>query len=70
MTFCVCVANSRVGFMMRTWISRVCVSRSCSDTIESIAVLPVPDCDCAITSRPWDIGTIARCWIAEGFSNP
>lgn len=36
--------------------------------MENVAVLPVPDCACAITSRPWVMGKIARCWIAEGFS--
>jgi hypothetical protein len=36
--------------------------------IENVAVLPVPDCACAITSRPWVMGRIARCWMAEGFS--
>ncbi len=36
--------------------------------MEKVAVLPVPDCACAITSRPWIIGKSARCWIADGFS--
>jgi hypothetical protein len=36
--------------------------------MENVAVLPVPDCACATTSRPWVMGRIARCWIAEGFS--
>ena len=36
--------------------------------MENVAVLPVPDCAWAMTSRPWMIGRIARCWIAEGFS--
>jgi hypothetical protein len=36
--------------------------------MEKVAVLPVPDCAWAITSLPWVIGKIARCWIAEGFS--
>lgn len=30
----------------------------------------VPDCACAIKSRPIMVGRIARCWIAEGFSKP
>jgi len=34
------------------------------------AVLPVPDWDWAMTSRPRRIGRIARCWIAEGRSKP
>ena len=33
-------------------------------------VLPVPDCACAMTSRPWVMGSTARCWMAEGFSKP
>jgi len=36
--------------------------------MEKVAVLPVPDWAWAITSRPWVMGRIARCWIAEGFS--
>ena len=36
--------------------------------MEKVAVLPVPDCACAITSCPLTTGTIARCWIAEGRS--
>jgi hypothetical protein len=38
--------------------------------MEKTAVLPVPDCDWAITSWPWVMGRIARCWIADGFSKP
>ena len=33
-----------------------------------VAVLPVPDCACAIVSRFIISGLIARCWIADGFS--
>ena len=33
-------------------------------------VLPVPDCACAMTSRPPVMGRIARCWMADGFSKP
>ena len=36
----------------------------------NVAVLPVPDCACAMTSRLLMICEIARCWIADGFSNP
>ena len=36
--------------------------------MEKVAVLPVPDWACAITSCPLTTGTIARCWIAEGRS--
>eukprot|EP00962_Isochrysis_galbana_P045953 scaffold18296_cov124-Isochrysis_galbana.AAC.3 len=35
-----------------------------------MVVLPVPDCAWAIVSRPFRIGMIARCWMADGFSNP
>jgi len=38
--------------------------------MENVAVLPVPDWACAMTSRPLITGTIARCCIADGFSNP
>jgi len=38
--------------------------------MENVAVFPVPDWACAITSLPLTTGTIARCWIAEGFSKP
>ena len=34
----------------------------------NLPVLPVPDWDWAMTSLPLVIGTIALCWIAEGFS--
>merc|ERR1719193_846923 len=29
-----------------------------------VAVFPVPDCACAITSKPLMQGTMALCWIA------
>jgi len=38
--------------------------------IANVAVFPVPDCACAITSFPEIIGLIAFCWIGLGFSNP
>ncbi|MPD06850.1 hypothetical protein E2C01_102681 [Portunus trituberculatus] len=38
--------------------------------MEKVAVLPVPDCACAMTSRPFTMGLMARCWMADGFSNP
>jgi len=37
---------------------------------QKVAVLPVPDCACWMTSRPCVNGTIPRCWMAEGFSKP
>jgi len=36
--------------------------------IEKVAVLPVPDWACAMTSWPFTTGTIARCWMADGRS--
>jgi hypothetical protein len=36
----------------------------------NVAVLPVPDCACAMVSRIIRRGLIARCWIADGFSKP
>ena len=36
--------------------------------MEKVAVFPVPDCACAITSCPLTTGMIACCWIAEGCS--
>jgi len=38
--------------------------------IEKVAVFPVPDCACAMTSRPFAMGLMDRCWIADGFSKP
>ena len=38
--------------------------------MENVAVFPVPDWACAITSLPLTIGLIALCWMAEGFSKP
>ena len=46
------------------------ISIFCKDAITKQPVLPVPDCDCAITSLPSKIGLIAFCWIGLGFSNP
>ena len=34
---------------------------TCRAPMQNTAVFPVPDCDCAITSRPEIIGLIARC---------
>ena len=42
----------------------------CSIEIENVAVFPVPDWACAMTSLPLRSGRIALCWIADGFSNP
>lgn len=70
MTFWICVANSLVGESINTWVSRSVVSSDCRIDIEKVAVLPVPDCAWAITSRPLTIGMILLCWIADGFSKP
>ena len=69
-TFWICWANSLVGAKMSAWHSRMLVSICWRIEIENVAVFPVPDWACAITSRPWIQGIIARCWIAEGFSKP
>jgi hypothetical protein len=42
----------------------------CSSPIEKVAVLPVPDCACAIVSFRSTSGRMARCWMADGFSKP
>jgi len=33
----------------------------CKVPIANVAVLPVPDCACAMASLPWMIGRIAFC---------
>jgi len=38
--------------------------------MEKTAVFPVPDWDWAMTSLPRNMGRMARCWMAEGRSNP
>lgn len=70
LTFWICVASSRVGDKHSTWLSRTVVSNICRIAIENVAVLPVPDCACAITSLPFTMGFIDLCCIAEGFSKP
>lgn len=52
------------------WVVCMCVNVGETYPMENVAVLPVPDWACAITSRPLITGTIARCWMAEGFSKP
>ena len=42
----------------------------CRMPVQKVAVLPVPDWACWMTSRPLPNGTIPFCWMAEGFSNP
>lgn len=50
--------------------SRVDVSTTWHTERPIMEVFPVPDCACAMTSRPAMIGLMARCWMAEGFSKP
>ena len=38
--------------------------------MEKTAVFPVPDWDWAMTSLPRNMGRMARCWMADGRSNP
>ncbi|RNA29565.1 hypothetical protein BpHYR1_041898 [Brachionus plicatilis] len=66
----ICTASSRVGDSTRACVSLSRVSIICSVEMANVAVLPVPDCDWAMTSRPDTIGTMARCWMADGFSKP
>ena len=69
-TFWICWASSLVGARIRAWHSLNPVSIFSRIAIENVAVFPVPDCAWAITSSPLMHGTIARCWIADGFSKP
>eukprot|EP00958_Prasinococcus_capsulatus_P024517 scaffold3836_cov417-Prasinococcus_capsulatus_cf.AAC.19 len=69
-TFSVCSASSRVGDRHKHCTSRVWMSTVWQMDRAIIDDLPVPDCACAITSRPLMIGMTARCWMAEGFSKP
>jgi len=55
---------------MSAWQSRLLKSMFCSRPMLKVAVLPVPDCACAIVSRIMISGLIARCWMADGFSKP
>jgi len=64
------VASSRVFAMMIACVPGLRRSSVLSSPIEKVAVLPVPDCAWAITSRRSVSGLIARCWIAEGRSKP
>jgi hypothetical protein len=49
---------------------RCVVSMDWRAAMEKVAVLPVPLCAWAMTSRPLTMGLIARCCTAEGFSKP
>ena len=51
-TFWICWASSRVGARISACVSFLLVSIFCSTEMAKVAVLPVPDCACAITSWP------------------
>ena len=55
---------------MRRAHSLMAVSSCWMSATLIMLVLPVPDCACAMTSRPPVMGRIARCWMADGFSKP
>mmetsp|Transcript_27549 Transcript_27549/g.110355 ORF Transcript_27549/g.110355 Transcript_27549/m.110355 type:complete len:315 (+) Transcript_27549:1419-2363(+) len=69
-TLTICCASSRVGASTRAWHSCSELSTCWRMPIENVAVLPVPDWACAMTSRPMSMGLMARCWMADGFSKP
>ena len=50
-----CWANSLVGAKIKAWHSLIFKSNCCKIAIENVAVLPVPDCAWAITSRPFKV---------------
>mmetsp|Transcript_7100 Transcript_7100/g.25286 ORF Transcript_7100/g.25286 Transcript_7100/m.25286 type:complete len:305 (+) Transcript_7100:624-1538(+) len=63
-------ASSRVGDTMSACVSWRDASTSCSVATLNAPVLPVPDCACAIVSRPLSSGAMALPWMALGFSKP
>lgn len=63
-------ASSFVGDRTMAWDSRESKSIRFMIPIMKAAVLPVPDCACATTFRPWIMGTIALRWIVLGLSKP
>jgi hypothetical protein len=70
MTFWIWFASSRVGARHSAWVSRRLVSMLWRIEMEKVAVLPVPDCACAIVSWPFRTGRMPICCIADGFSKP
>ena len=50
----------------RTWHAAFLASITCRMPMEKTAVLPVPDCDCTIRSRPRISGPMARACTALG----
>ena len=70
LTFWIWTASSLVGLRQSTCVSLTVVSIDWRMEMEKVAVFPVPDCAWAMTSRPLMMGLMARCWMAEGFSNP
>lgn len=69
-TFWVYSASSLVGDRIKTWGSRRPRSMLSKDPRVNTHVFPVPDWLCTMTSLFLIIGKIARCWTAEGLSNP
>merc|ERR1719244_1260504 len=67
---CIGGTSVREGARIRAWHSLNPVSIFSKMAMENVAVLPVPDWAWAITSIPLIQGTIARCWMALGFSKP
>ena len=69
-TLQVCLTNSLVGEIIRTWEVFSLTLTTCKEAIVKAPVLPVPDWAWAIISLPWTIGLIALLCIGVGFSNP
>src|SRR5882757_4553434 len=58
-TFWICWANSRVGARIKAWHCLMLGSSFWRTEMEKVAVFPVPDWACAITSWPW--GSVNHC---------
>ncbi len=58
LTFWICCANSRVGARMSACTLLSLRSICWRTEMENVAVLPVPDCACAMVSRPDKMGII------------
>ena len=69
-TLAVWVLSSRVGDKHRICVVLLVILSRESAPIVKAAVLPVPDCACAITSRPFIKDVSDLRWIGLGFSNP
>ena len=67
----VCSVNSRVGDKINIWVFFIVLSNNCNVDIVKAAVLPVPECACAMTSRfVLYIGSIIILCILLGFWYP